>query len=1374
MSRWKKILIAAALLIIILCVAIYAFLSLYDFNKLKPTIAKAVKDATGRELNITGNIEIELGLRPTVVVEGASFQNASWSSTPNLAQVKRLEVQIAFWPLILGKFDFARLVLVEPDVIVEFDDNGTSNFSFNISGKTSGKTSVKQKNESALSPPPLIFTDVLIENGRFTYRDAQSDLKFSIRIDRLTADIPGFDKSLQINFKGAFDDLPFTLNGTVGPIWAWVEKGYVLPANVTVTADGATADVKGEIRDPTRFKDLGFTIAAQGTSTAAIAKLAGLTDIPELGAFKLTANVADPQGSLAVEKLDLQIGSETLVAVSITGDIKNVPALQGFKLDVTAQGRDVANLTRFGLPPLPAGKGPFKVTADISNPQTNVFTTGNLSVTLGDYEINGPVTFNLAEKVPFLTAELISQKSELGPGSLNLKLIDPFGKPAIKKLDLKLGTPELAEIRLKGTVDDLLELQGANFKFRTKGKDLANLRQLTGQPLPVQGAFSAAGKILIPVRNHLEIPDLKIVAGKNDISGSLDLDLREGKSEVTAALSSPQLDLPSVLLPELAGKGWAKGLVQVRPVKLAVKLADFFKEAAVKEVDLQAGTPGSAELRLNGSVGNLAALRGVDLNFSLQGKELAKLKEILAQPYLFAPLPGQGAYALSGNISDQAADVFNVSNFKFVLAENELTGRLNFNLAARPPQYEVDLSGPKFNMKPFPIPKEAAYANLNKIDDLGPLKIHSQVIVTGGELSLSQFELQAGREQLAMLQAKGSIKDLTTQSGIDLHFEIHGNEVANLEKITGRPLPLKGAYALSGQLTDPAQKDYKISDLALKLGPNDISGWLDLNRNGQQLQLSTELASPKFTLQSVTLPAIEKISRLEDLGPLKLTLNLAGAGDKLALDNLDLMVGSEDIIKLLLKGTIKDLSAMQGLNLAFTVNGQDISKLIAVGGPKIPSKDAFRISARLVDPAPQIYKLSDIDAALGDSQSSGWLELDSTGQRPQLKAELSSDKLDLRQFSKQAQSSGEAEAQTADGGSSQENKMESKEPPSESGAKKDKIFPADPLPLADLQRIDIDLKYRGKQVLFRSMAFNDLVVDILLRDGSLDIKPLKFTIGGGSANGWINLHSRKKPAEVSTSLTINQMGIGPMLDQLEYTRSIEGNLDAMVDLDGSGDSIAALMAGLNGDIRIALKDGKTESRYFDLLEKYIGSGILQMINPFKKQSQYTPINCFVDTVKIDDGKADVKLLLDTDQTSIFGAGTINLKTESLDLGIKPTPKKTALPADISFSLNQLSQPFRLGGTLADPHLAFDPGRTAFLLGKLAGALALGPIGIAAFFADISLGKKDACAVALDKAMKKIEASETKNSGETPQKTGADNEKQKEKKSPGFFKKLFGK
>ncbi|MGD8887943.1 MAG: AsmA family protein [Desulfobacterales bacterium] len=1350
MSRWKKILIAAAMVVAVLMAAIYAFLSFYDFNKFKPMIAKTVKNATGRELTIAGDIEFELGIRPTLIVEEVSFQNASWSSTPDLVRVKRMEVRVAFLPLIIGKFDFAHLVLIEPTVIAEFDSSGTSNFSFEMPGD--------QKDESAMAPLPLIFSDVIIQKGRFIYKDARSDVKFSVSIDRLDAEIPGFDEPLQLDFKGAFDDKPFTLRGTVGPIWAWVQPGYSLTANLTATAGGTTAMITGDLRDPINFKNLAFDIKAQGSSVAEITRRAGISGAPELGAFKLSARVSDSAGSLAVEKLDVQIGSQELVAISLTGDLRDVFALQGVNLNFTAQGQDSANLTQFGLPALPE-RGAFQVSAQISDPEAKVFTVSDLSVVLGENEVDGQVILNLVEKNPLLTARLTSQKFRFGQLNLDLKLTGPLEKPAIQKIDLKLGTPELAEIRLNGIVDDLRELQGVDIDFQASGKDLANLEQITGQPFPVRGAFSATGKVMIPIHKNLKIPDLKITVGKNNFTGALNLDLKGEQPQLEANLSLPKLDLPSVLLPHLAKEGWAEGLGQVRPIKLAVKLTGFTQEIAVKKVDLQAGTLASAELRLSGSVANLMAQHGIDLRFSLRGNELAKLKEIIAQPYLFAPMPGQGAYALTGHVSDSTANVFKVDNFKFKLADTELTGRLDFNLAAQPPKYEVNLSAPKFNLKPFPIPKDAAYANLNKIDDLGPLKINSKMILEGDQLSLTQLEMQAGTEQLAAVQIKGSIKDLTTQSGIDMNVNFRGNEVANLAKITVQSIPLKGAYSISGRLTDPAQKKYKIGDLVLKLGQNNITGSLDLNLSAKQFQLATDLASPKFTLQPVTLPALEDISHIKDLGPLKLALKLTGIGKKLSLDNLDFKLGREDLIEVVLKGTIKDLSAVQGMKLEFSAMGNDMSNFEKLGGPEVPLEGAFNVSGQFIDPAPKIYKLPAFNAVWGKNKGKGWLELNLSAKRPQLRAELSTEKLDLQPLFAEDKKERTVKAQSAPPAPSKAQKSKSKTKTSKTSAKKAKVFPAEPLPLEGLKEIDANIKFRDKQVLLPALALDDVILDIFLKDGNLEIKPFKFKIGGGNADVQFALRSQENPAALATNLNINQLEIGPMLDKLRYPRDVEGNLDVDFKLDSSGNSVAALMAGLNGNTRIAMSDGRTASKYLELLEKYLGSGVLRMLNPFEEKRQYTPINCFVNQIEIKDGLADVKILLDTDRTSIFGAGDVNLKSESLDLGIKPTPKKGAGPANVSFSFKELSQPFRLGGTLANPHLAVDPGRTAFVIGKMAGAVALGPVGIAAFFADVSVGKKDACAVALGTAT--IE-------GQPP------DEKEKEKKSGGFFKRLFRK
>jgi len=319
--------------------------------------------------------------------------------------------------------------------------------------------------------------------------------------------------------------------------------------------------------------------------------------------------------------------------------------------------------------------------------------------------------------------------------------------------------------------------------------------------------------------------------------------------------------------------------------------------------------------------------------------------------------------------------------------------------------------------------------------------------------------------------------------------------------------------------------------------------------------------------------------------------------------------------------------------------------------------------------------------------------------------------------------------------------------------------------LKAIQAFDIDLKIRNKQVLLPNLALDEIILDILLKNGNLAIKPFTFSIGGGQADVQFALDAGQTPAALTTILDINQLDIGPMLDKLGYQRQVEGNLDVDIKLDSAGDSVAALMAALNGDTRIAMSNGKAASQYLDLLAKYLGSGILQMLNPFEEKREFTPVNCFVNVIEIKDGLADVKVLLDTDRTSIFGAGDVNLKTERLDLGIKPTPKKGALPAGVSFSFKELSQPFRLGGTLARPALVIDPGRTAFVVGKMAGALALGPLGIAAFFADVSVGKQDPCAVALEESAKKAK--------ETGGEADAGDKKKKERNPADFSKGCLG-
>ena len=186
--RWKWILGIAAFFVIAVIVAIYAILSSYDFNYFKPQIARMVKDATGRELFLGGDLELKIGLTPALVIEDVSFQNVQWGSRPELAKIMRLEVQVAVLPLIRRIIHVKRLILVEPDILIETNRAGKANFEFKtVKKRKVAKTVEKAPNQVKLILSALIFNKIRIENGRLTYKDGRSGKTFTVTLERATA-----------------------------------------------------------------------------------------------------------------------------------------------------------------------------------------------------------------------------------------------------------------------------------------------------------------------------------------------------------------------------------------------------------------------------------------------------------------------------------------------------------------------------------------------------------------------------------------------------------------------------------------------------------------------------------------------------------------------------------------------------------------------------------------------------------------------------------------------------------------------------------------------------------------------------------------------------------------------------------------------------------------------------------------------------------------------------------------------------------------------------------------------------------------------------------------------------------------------------------
>ncbi|MGD8467429.1 MAG: AsmA family protein, partial [Desulfobacterales bacterium] len=98
--RWKWFLGICAFLIIVLLVAVYVYLNTFDYNKLKPRIARMVKDATGRELNLAGEVDLAIGFSPALVVTDVAFANAPWGSQPQMIKIETLQARVRLLSLL--------------------------------------------------------------------------------------------------------------------------------------------------------------------------------------------------------------------------------------------------------------------------------------------------------------------------------------------------------------------------------------------------------------------------------------------------------------------------------------------------------------------------------------------------------------------------------------------------------------------------------------------------------------------------------------------------------------------------------------------------------------------------------------------------------------------------------------------------------------------------------------------------------------------------------------------------------------------------------------------------------------------------------------------------------------------------------------------------------------------------------------------------------------------------------------------------------------------------------------------------------------------------------------------------------------------------
>lgn len=235
-------------IVVLLVGGLFAFLATLDVNQYKPMIAEEVKKATGRDLLIGGNLALKVSLSPALVVEEVSFANMPTGSRPEMAKIKRFEAEVSLLPLLSGAVQVNRLVIVEPDILIETDKSGKSNLAMGPMEAPAAKDAAAKTgdDESAGGLPNIAIEEVRIERAAFTQRDGKTGTAQKINVEKLVLRAKTLSSPLAIELAGTLDGKNFDLAGTTGPIADFLAKkpwpmevaanaAFVLPAPVKLS-----------------------------------------------------------------------------------------------------------------------------------------------------------------------------------------------------------------------------------------------------------------------------------------------------------------------------------------------------------------------------------------------------------------------------------------------------------------------------------------------------------------------------------------------------------------------------------------------------------------------------------------------------------------------------------------------------------------------------------------------------------------------------------------------------------------------------------------------------------------------------------------------------------------------------------------------------------------------------------------------------------------------------------------------------------------------------------------------------------------------------------------------------------------------------------
>ncbi len=271
------------------------------------------------------------------------------------------------------------------------------------------------------------------------------------------------------------------------------------------------------------------------------------------------------------------------------------------------------------------------------------------------------------------------------------------------------------------------------------------------------------------------------------------------------------------------------------------------------------------------------------------------------------------------------------------------------------------------------------------------------------------------------------------------------------------------------------------------------------------------------------------------------------------------------------------------------------------------------------------------------------------------------------------------------------------------------IFSDVPIDVAALQDFDADGEIAiGALTLSDSSHLDQVQVQLKLANGKLDVPVLQAVVLGGALQSHLHLDATRAPdAALTLHAEAKNLDLGALLAAGGVKRELQGGkTEWKADLTARGASPRQWAGSASGNILVVVGPATivTPKGSTDVpLDR-----LLAAVNPFRGIDATTQLHCAVVRLPLKDGIATVdrSIAAETSKLGATASGTIDFRTETLDLSVKPQVRE-----GIPIAVPQVASLVHFSGPFRSPSVGIDAVATASTVARLGAAVYTGGLSI---------------------------------------------------------------